>query len=188
MKRLHLYITLAFAALTLAIAVPVAFSRGPGPGNGPGKGDGPRGDRHAFVMQQLGLNTQQTAALEALRNDHRDDVASLHEQIQAKREAMKALWLVPSPDRNQILAAEREISALRMQLAESRVDFLFGVKGALSPEQFAKFIELRKERGFGHHGFGRHGRGGGKGGGECRGDAECPFGGPRRGPPIDVDD
>lgn len=184
MKRLNLYLSLAFAALTLAIAVPVAFSRGPGPGNGPGPGDGPRGDRHAYVIKQLGLTPEQTAALEALRQDHRDDVDSLHEQIQAKREAMKALWLTPNPDRAQILAAEREIGALRQQIAESRVDFLFAVKGVLTPEQFGKFIELRKDgRGFGHHE-----RGWRRGDGECRGGGDCPFGGPRRGPPVDADD
>lgn len=185
MKRLNLYISLALAALALALAVPVAFSRGPGPGNGPGPGygDGPRGDRHAHVMKQLGLSPEQTTALDALRQDHRDDVASLHEQIQAKREAMKALWLAPNPDRAQILAAEREIGALRLQIAESRVDFLFNVRGVLSPEQFAKFIELRKDgRGFGHH------RGWRQGAGECRGGGECPFGGPRQGPPVEVDD
>ena len=163
MKRQTLFLSLGLAALALIIAVPVAFSRGPGPGDG----DGPRGDRHAFMIKQLGLDAKQTAALETLRTDHRDDVDSIHEQIQAKREAIKALWLAPSPDKNQILVAEREISTLHGQLAESRVDFLFAAKGVLTPAQFSKFIELKQERGFGKHGRGRHQRGEGRG--ECDG-------------------
>lgn len=175
MKRLPLFLSLGLAALALIVAVPVAFSRGPGPGDG----DGPRGDRHAFMIKQLGLDAKQTAALQALRSDHRDDVDSIHEQIRAKREAIKTLWLAPNPEKNQILAAEREINALHGQLAESRVDFIFAAKGVLTPAQFSKFIELRGERGFGKHGRGRHQRGEGRG--------ECDGGGPH-GPAADPGD
>ena len=161
--RRSLFLTLGAAALVVAIAVPVAFSHGPGPGGGPdGKGDGPRGDRMGRLVEKLGLDATQQAKLEKLKTAHQDDAQALRDQIRSIREETKALWLAPNPDKQKILAAERQAQAIEGKLAESRVEFMFAARGVLTPEQFKSFVELRKEHG-GRHG-GRHGGwGGGKG-------------------------
>lgn len=167
MTRRNVFLTLGAAALALAIAVPAAFSRGPGPR---GDKEGWRGDRIERLAGKLGLDDKQKAALTTLKEDHRDEAQSIREQVRAKREATRALWLAPNPDKQAILAAEREINALEGQLAESRVEFMFAARGVLTPEQFGEFVELQKKRGFGkHHRGGKRGFGKGFGPGPAPG-------------------
>lgn len=155
--RRNLFLSLGVAAIALVVAVPVAFSRGPGPGD--------HGDRMGRLAEKLGLDAKQTTQFKVLKDAQRDDAQSLREQVRAVRDAQKQLWLAPSPDRAKILAGEREALALEGQLAESRIDFMFKVRTVLTPAQFQKFIEMRKDGHFGKdgkRGWGkRHGRRGG---------------------------
>jgi len=153
--RRSLFLSLGATALIVALAVPVAFSGGP---RGGPDGDGPRGDRIGRLAEKLGLDAKQTAQLKALKETHQTEADSIREQIDAKREATKALWLAPNPNKAQILASVREVQALEGQLAESRVDFMFAARGVLNPSQFAKFVEMRR-----HHGKKGWGRGEGRG-------------------------
>jgi Spy/CpxP family protein refolding chaperone len=155
-------ISATVAMLVLLIAAP-AFSRPGGPG---GRGDGRRFDK---IVETLGLDAQQAARLKTMHETHRDAVKSIREQVKARREGMKSLWLAPNPDRSKITAAQREIQALHGQIGEERIDFLFGVRSVLRPDQFQKFIELAP----GRHGKGpRHGARHGGGAEPCVGE-EC---------------
>lgn len=163
-----LFLSLGAAALVLAVAVPAAFSHGPGPRGGP-DGDGPRGDRMGRLVEKLGLDATQQAKLEKLKTAHQDDAEALRDQIQSIREESKALWLAPNPDKQKILAAERQVQAIEGKLAESRIEFMFAARGVLTPEQFTKFVEMRGKHG--GHGRGHHGKGGWDKGGKGPGAA-----------------
>lgn len=157
-NRRNIFIGLGTAALALAVAVPVAFSHGPGPD---GEREGFHQKRMERMAEKLGLNEQQQTALEALKVQQRADRQSLREQIRQQRDAMRKLLESPDVSKQQVLAAQREIHALRGQLAESRVDFLFEAKKVLTQDQFKKLLELHQRHGFkGHH---RGKRGWGKG-------------------------
>ncbi|MCC6624867.1 MAG: Spy/CpxP family protein refolding chaperone [Deltaproteobacteria bacterium] len=176
-------IIIGISALALAVAVPLAFAGGPGRRGGGGWGDG--FERGARIAEKLGLNEAQKAELKVLREDLQTDVQDIREQIRAKHVAMKDLWKAATPDRAKILAAHKELGALEQQIAELRVDFMFAVKGKLTPEQFTKFMELRGHgggkgmRGWhkgGRGGFGPRdgsGPGGGFGPGACDGTGPC---------------
>lgn len=169
-------IIMGISALALAVAVPLAFAGGPGRRGG---GDwGGKGERGARIAERLGLNEAQAAELEALREDLQTDVKDIKAQIETRRTAVKDLWKVPTPDKAKILAAHREIGALEQQIAELHVDFMFAVKGKLTPEQFTKFVDLR-----GQHG--ERGRGWHKGHG--RGFGPRDGSGPGRGPAVEGD-
>jgi len=173
MKKRPLII-LGISALAMAIAVPLAFAGGPGRRGGDGWGRG--GERGARIAEKLGLTDAQAAELKALREDLQTDVGDIKVQIDAKRAQIQELWKAPATDRAKILAAHKEIGALEQQIAELHVDHVFAVKGKLTPEQFTKFLELRK----GHFGTGG-GKGGWHKGGRGFGDGTGPGFGPGRG-------
>lgn len=178
MKRLSLIAILGAAALALAATTTLALARGPRGGPGPGGHDG----RGARIAELLKLDDKQKTALGDLREDMRDDVQSIREQIRAKHEAMKTLWKAATPDRAKLVAALNEIQALQGQIALRHLDFVFAARPILSAEQFQKFVDFMGERGFGRGG---HGPGRGFGppaeGGHGPG---CPMMG---GPPDDGD-
>lgn len=150
-------VILGVVALAMAVAVPLAFAHGPRGGGGEGRGGKGRGD---FIKKELGLNDKQVEALKLLREDLHTDVGDLRDQVDAKRTALNELWKAPAPDRNKIVAATAEIGKLEAQIDTLRIDHMFAVKGELTPEQFAKFVELGPKHG---KKWGRHGKGG-KGG------------------------
>lgn len=154
MKKQNLLITLGAAAVALAVAVPAAMSHGPRGGD-----DGERrgGPPIAHLKEKLGLNDQQVAKLEALKDDQGDDAQSLREQIRTKRDELHALLLAPTLDKAKLSAASREINALEGQLQDRRLEFLIAARGVLTPEQFKTFVDMKK--GGRHHGH-RFERGG----------------------------
>lgn len=165
MSRRTVFMSLGLTALAAAILVPVAaLSHGPGPKGPDGDGEGRGFGRGARMAEKLGLDDAQKKKVEAIFEDRRDDAQSFHEQIKAKRDQVKQLWLAKTPNRQAIIAAEAEVAALHGQLAAERVDTIFAVKAVLTPEQFTKFIELEGKHGKGFRGkHGKHGRGDGQG-------------------------
>jgi Spy/CpxP family protein refolding chaperone len=142
----HKLIPAGLAFLALLLAAP-AFSRPPS--------DGPRGDRQPRIerlVNALNLDAAQTTKLKALHEDHRDAVSSLREQMKSRRAAMKALWLAPNLDRGKIVAAHQELDALEGQIGQARLDFMFGARAILRPDQFQRFLELKERRGRHHRG------------------------------------
>jgi len=164
MSRRNVFVSLGVAALAAMVLVPMAaLSHGPGPGGPDGEGRGRGFDRGARMAEKLGLDDAQKKKVEAIFEEHRDEASSLREQVEAKREQVKQLWLAKAPNRQAILAVEAEVNALHGQLAAERVDFMFKVKGVLTAEQFGKFVELQAKHGKGFRGMhGKRGEGRGQ--------------------------
>ncbi len=165
------------AVLVLALAAPLAMARPP---RGAGPGGGERGGRMA---QNLGLSTQQSETMQKLRELHQAEVKVTQEQLRAKHEALAKLWQGDAVDRATVVAATREISALKAQLELKRVDHLFALKSVLTPEQFKQLLDdgpgMRGMRGMRGHGMRGHGMrdGTGPGAGGGRGMGPCGGGG-----------
>ena len=154
---------LLFAATIATSAFGFGWGRGPGSGSGPCGGDFAR-------FAGLELTAEQKVQIEALRNEQLQATGSLREEMFAKRDAVRQLWLAPTPDQDAILAAQREMRALRDQLQDKMTAFRLKALNVLTPEQREKLQSARPAG----RGFGR-GRGAGPGG--CPG-GNCSGGGP----------
>ena len=93
-------------AMVLLFAGAIATSAfGFGWGRGPGFGSGPCGGDFAR-FSGLELTADQKAQLTAMRDAQFKEIEPLREQMFAKRDAVRKLWLEPNPDQAKILAAE----------------------------------------------------------------------------------
>ena len=108
---------------------------------------------------KLNLTADQKTRIETLRNAHLRDIKPLQDQMFSKRGDLKLLWLQTTPDKEKILAAQKDIRAIRDKIEDKAVAHRVDVFTVLTPEQ------QEKARAF----VGGHGQGPGPGMGEGRG-------------------
>jgi Spy/CpxP family protein refolding chaperone len=152
-------VTLIIMAVLFVAAVGTsafAFGWGRGPGYGPcGKGDfaGPAG---------LNLTPEQTARFKEMRVAQWNEMKPLREQMFAKRDAIRQLWLEPNPSQEKIAAAQKEMRSLRDQIQDRTTAFRLDALKVLTPEQQDNLRSSYSERGSGpRRGMGPGGCGGG---------------------------
>jgi Spy/CpxP family protein refolding chaperone len=158
-------------AMVLLFTAAIATSAfGFGWGRGPGFGSGPCGDFVRFAG--LDLTAGQKAQLEAMRDAQLKDkeIASLREEMFAKRDALRNLWLATTPDQAAIRAAQQEMRTLRDQMQDKMTAYRLEALKVLTPEQREKLRSAASGRAFGP--------GRGMGPGAWRGGAGCCGGGP----------
>ena len=168
MKMKKLIMTLvAVIAVTAFAASAFAF----GPGWGRGHGGGPCYGGDITALSELNLTAEQTAKTNALREAHLKDIKPLQDKMFSKRGDLKLLWLQTNPDKNKIIAVQKEIRTLRDQMQDKMTSYRLDVLKVLTPEQQEKLKSLKMRRGFGpgmggrgwHGGPGYHGGGPGMG-------------------------
>jgi protein CpxP len=156
-------------AVVLFFAAAIATSAfGFGWGRGPGFGSGPGGDFARFPG--LELTADQKAQLSAMRDAKFKEIEPLREQMFAKRDELRKLWLEPNPDQAKILAAQKDMRALRDQVQDKMTAFRLDAFKVLTPEQQEKIKSAISSRGAGP--------GRGMGPGAWRGGAGCCGDGP----------
>lgn len=134
--------------LALAALAGSAIAAGPGSGFG-GNPNCPAG------MEQLNLTPEQKTKLGELQEKHWKDTISLRNEMQIKRLELKTLWTAPNPDKNKILAKQKELNELRDKMQAKATDFRLDIRKALTPEQAAQLGTMGSGMGF-HRGMGRH--------------------------------
>ena len=153
MKR----VTLTVMALIFAAAIATtAMAFGPGWGSGRGPGYGPCGGGE-FGYRGLDLTAEQKAKMSEMRDAQFKEMEPLRNQMFAKRDELRKLWLEPNPDQAKITAAQKEMNALRDQMQEKMTAFRLNALTVLTPEQKEKIRSFADGKGFGP---GRGGRGG----------------------------
>ncbi len=161
-------VTVTMMAL-LVTAVIATAALAFGPGRGPGYGPCGRGDFGGFG--ELNLTADQKTKLSELRDARLKEVKPLQEQMFAKRDELRKLWLEPNPDQGKITAAQKEMRSVRDQMQDKMTAFRLESLKVLTPAQQEKaksFAEgFSAGRGYGP----RHGAGmmGGFGPGACGG-------------------
>ena len=105
---------------------------------------GPMGLRDLWLA--LHLDKEQRQTLRKLAPDHRQRVAQLRQEMQAKRQELFDLLKGENPDWSVIQAKIKEISAQQGRLEEEVARFLLECKKHLRPEQQAAFISLVERR------------------------------------------
>ena len=136
----------------------------------------PRGEGRGFhgkhgpmmlekLKEELNLTAEQVKEIEQLHEEMMAESKPLRDQMKALREKMHKLWSEDYPNEGEIIAVQREMSALRLQLSELRTQMKLDMMEVLNAEQREKFRSM-KGKFRGKRGHGRHGKGG------C---GDCPY-------------
>ena len=154
------------AVLVIVALTTTSFAYGWGQGmrggRGPGYGSCQSGDLQGLAA--LNLTTDQEAKIKSLREAQLKEAKPLQDKMFSKRGELKLLWLQQNPDKEKIVAVQKEIRSLRDQLQDKQTNHRLAVLKVLTPEQQTKVQAFGAGRGFGHgKGFGA-GPGGGCGG------------------------
>ena len=121
---------------------------------GPGYGLGRKANCPAG-MDRLNLTPEQKTKLGELKEKHWKDTISLRNEMQVKRLELRTLWTAPTPDKNKILAKQRELNELRDKMQAKATDFRLDIRKTMTPEQAAQIGTFSAGMGF-HRGMGRH--------------------------------
>ena len=132
--------------LLVGLIATAALAHGGGRGHGGWFCDG-KGMMKGFYG--LNLTADQTAKMDALRDNHGKEVQPLRDKMFAKRTELRALWLETNPDPGKINAAQKEVHFLRDQMEEKQTAFRLSALKLLTPEQKAEMQKSYQGRGFG---------------------------------------
>jgi zinc resistance-associated protein len=114
-------------SLLLAVALVLSLGLGaPSWAQPMGKGMMGKGMHRGHWM--MNLTPEQAGKLFDLKEKFRTDTANLRKGLLIKRLEMRALWKAEKPDEKAILAKQKEINALRDQMAEKMVPFRLEAK------------------------------------------------------------
>lgn len=168
MRKLTLTLTAVAVGLLLTSQ---AFAWGPGPGKGRGYGS----CREAG-LERLNITDAQKAKIEALQDANDKATKPIREKVFDKSVELRRLWLQANPEKDKIIAAQRELRTLRDQMQEKMTVLRLEIRKVLTPEQNEKLANTGWGRGpgfgprggmRGHGGFGS-GHGPGLGMGMCQ--------------------
>lgn len=126
---------LAIAVLTVAS---LSFAQGWGRGAGIGTGPCAFGNYPGAAVAGLNLTPEQTQKMQALRETHWKEIAPLQNELITKRIELRSLWSQPTPDREKILAKQKEVNVLREKIQEKATKHRLEMRQILTPDQQAK--------------------------------------------------
>ena len=138
-----LKVLLAAMALTAMTGSAMAAAPGAGFGGNPGCPGG---------IDRLNLSPEQVAKLGELREKHWKETIPLRNEMQVKRLELRTLWTAPNPDKNQILAKQKEMNEVRDKIQAEATAFRLDIRKALTPEQAAQLGTWGPGQGF-HRGL-----------------------------------
>jgi Spy/CpxP family protein refolding chaperone len=104
---------------------------------------GPMGHMMAKV---LGLSDDQVKQIKDSREKQKTAMKALFEQMKTQREAFDAEIVKAAPDMNKINDIQTQIKTLQSQIVDSHLNSILEIKKIMTPEQFAGFMALKKEK------------------------------------------
>jgi len=107
------------------------------------------------VKERLSLTDQQAEQIQTLLNAQRDQVRADIQALCEARVEMRRLLEQQNSDPVALKSAAERVKTLQGKLLDRRLDTVVALRSQLTPEQWAKWLELRKGRG--HHWIGRGG-------------------------------
>lgn len=132
MKKTALIITILFATITLA---GTAMAKGFYSGGGCWNQD--RGQaRQGYGPMMNNLTPEQQKQLTDLRQTHQDQTAEQQIALIAKEKEIQVLFGTSAPDKARLVQLAQEISDIRAQMAEKRIDFILEARKIAPEVQF----------------------------------------------------
>ena len=122
---------------------PVAYAESEG--DNPEGGKGYRHGEGKEFLKELNLTPEQTEKLKAQRESKESNKA-LREQLKTKMQTLHETIAKPGTTRADVNGLVVEVTALKGQMFAQRIDGIFAMKEVLTPAQFAKMQDHRKEK------------------------------------------
>ena len=117
----------------------------------------PHGLRLERLVEELGLDAQTLAQVDAIIDASREKKRTLRRQLREARKQMRSLLEAEEPQEAELLEQTDRIGGLRTELRKEQLKTMLRVRALLSPEQRAKLLErFNKGTRHGWRGFGRH--------------------------------
>lgn len=160
-KRTVVFLVIAASVLTIGVVgTGVAKQRGYGcwDGDGHRAGFGPK------AIEELGLNAEETAQLESLRDKAMAMRRDGREEFSAVRDAFQVQRNADNPDLRAVIEQARAAMDAHRAERQALIDEGLAFYDTLEPEQQRKAMDMLAKR-FGrfaqggHHGYGKHHRG-----------------------------
>jgi len=173
-KAKMLGLTLATAAV-LAWPILVWADNAPAVPTTHEDGDWHHGRHDQMLSKILDLSEDQEKQLKDSKEKQKTAMKSIFEQMKTNREAFDAEIIKATPDMGKINDIQTKIKDLQSQMVDNFLNSTLDIKKILTPEQFAGYMALEKERKLmmhdGHGQFG-HKDGWGKDGHKHGGDKD----------------
>ncbi|MDR4504503.1 MAG: periplasmic heavy metal sensor [Candidatus Scalindua sp.] len=97
------------------------------------------------IFKQLNLSPEQEKQLKAHRNKHRESAGVFRQSIRAKKEEIRIELQEEVLNMEKINKLHSELKNLYSTKADHRLEGILEVRKILTPQQFRKFSELRKD-------------------------------------------
>jgi len=111
--------------------------------------------RHEHMMAKiLNLTDDQQKQLKDSWKKQKDATKAIFEQMRTNKQVLEAELIKSTPDMNKINDIQTQIKALVSQMVDDHLNGILEVKKILTPEQFAGYMALKKERMMMHHKMG----------------------------------
>ena len=143
MKNKLTKIAAVLAVVGLMAAGPVAYAEQEG--DNPEGGKGYKHGEGKDFFKELNLTPEQREKLTAQREAKKETNKAAREQMKLKTQALYEMMAKPGTKRADVEGLVSEVNALKGQMFSQKIDGVFAMKEALTPEQFAKMQEQRKE-------------------------------------------
>ncbi len=102
--------------------------------------------KHHLMARVLNLTEDQQKQLKAIKQKQRDTMKSTFEAIKTNREAFNEEIVKATPDMNKINDLQNQLKTIQAQMADNQLNSVLEMKKIMTPEQFAGFMALKKER------------------------------------------
>jgi len=126
----------------------------------------------SFDGRVLNLTEDQQKQLKSIKQKQRETMKSAFQQIRSNREAFNAEIMKAAPDMNKINGLQAQLKTIQSQLADNHLNSILEIKKIMTPEQFAGYMALQKERRLIGKRAGEHKEWGNKGGQEHPSDSD----------------
>ena len=132
----------------------------------------PRGGM-MMAVDELGLTDNQVDKLAEMRFEHQKEMIKKRAALKEARLELRQLMRNAEVDKKAALSRQEKLSALKADIAKTRLDHRLGMRAVLSAEQLDKWMKMqrkhgprgkmRNEGGCGHRGMGSKGEMGRRG-------------------------
>ncbi len=134
--------------LAVTVALVMAFAQlgwaeGAAAGSGGRQGTGAQIEEY---LRSLNLSAEQKERLRENQSQHRQKVQGLRSSLRTKWQALQELLDKPGTSLEAVAGLVNEVKAAQGAILDARVESIFAVKSILTPEQYAQFQELMKNR------------------------------------------
>ncbi|MCC6543667.1 MAG: periplasmic heavy metal sensor [Nitrospirae bacterium] len=145
-KQLHIILFIGMVITLIISSIAYASSGRPFDGD---EGDSKKArweENISEMYKQLGLTPLQDKQLKDHRERHRSQMDTLHKEIKAKREQLGDELQKKDFNIHRVQQVHDELKSLKARMEDYRLEGILEVRKILTPEQFSKFMKLKKDQ------------------------------------------